>query len=64
MSADPPGAKGMTSFTGLLGKSLWARATGATPRPAHSTPAELAALQQLVTETLAPVVKRLNIQLD
>jgi len=32
--------------------------------PAHSTPAELAALQRLVTETLAPVVKRLNIRLD
>lgn len=32
--------------------------------PAHSTPAELAALQRQVTETLAPVVKRLNIQLD
>ena len=31
---------------------------------AHSTPAELAALQRLVTESLAPVVKRLNIQLD
>lgn len=32
--------------------------------PAHSTPAELAAMQRVVTETLAPVVKRLKIQLD
>lgn len=32
--------------------------------PAHSTPGELAVLQRQVTETLAPVVKSLNIQLD
>ena len=31
---------------------------------AHSTPEDLAALQRNVTESLAPVVKRLNIQLD
>lgn len=31
---------------------------------AHSTPEELAALQKSVTDSLAPVVKRLNIQLD
>ncbi|MFM9967206.1 MAG: Bug family tripartite tricarboxylate transporter substrate binding protein, partial [Burkholderiales bacterium] len=32
--------------------------------PAHSTPAELAALQRLARDSLAPVVQRLNIQLD